>query len=289
MQFCRAGSIDEAVAELEHWGDDCRVLAGGTDLMLQFRRGEVAPGALVHIGRVEALRGLSTNGVTRLGALATHSELGSSTDLCERHPALVQSARTVGGWQTQAVGTLGGNICNGSPAADTIAPLLVAGAQVELRSARGDRRVDLEDFLVGRRTTVRAPDELLVAIEADPLPSDGGEVYLKVGRRGAMDVAIVGLAVRLRVAEDGVVSSARVALCSAGPVPFRATGAESMLVGSRAEVEAVDAAGVALVDAASPIDDGRATARYRSRVLSGLLARAVSACIEVARSRGEQA
>lgn len=280
MQFRRARTVDEAVDLLAGLGDEAQVLAGGTDVMIQYLDGQITPETLVHIEGIEELATASLNHRTTLGPLTTHRTLATDETLVTAHPALAASAGMVGGWQTQVVGTVGGNICNASPAADTVPPLLVADTQLTLASSRGQRRVALTDFFVDRRQTVLEPDELLTAIELDPLPRGAGEVYLKLGRRGAMEVAVVGMAVRLGFTPDGTVDSAAIAVCSVAPTPRRVPDAEAALIGSTLEPAALDAAGEALRAAASPIDDARASASYRLRTLRGLLERATAGCKE---------
>lgn len=294
MEFRRAASVDQALAWLSERGESAQVIAGGTDVMMQVARGEIAPAALVHI---EGVRSLATvgappgarraagqpapqvNGTIRLGALVTHRTLADDQAIRRRLPALCEAAATVGGWQTQAVGTLAGNICNASPAADTAAPLLAADAIVELLSTSGSRRVPLAEFFLGRRTVDRRPDELVTAIEAEPLGPNAAEVYLKAGRRGAMVVAVVGLALRLQFDATGErVTRARVALCSVAPTPVRAPATERILVEGGAGPDAVTEAGRALLTEVAPIDDARGTAAYRRMVLPALLARAVACC-----------
>lgn len=278
MEFRAARSMDEALACLADVGDEAQIVAGGTDVMIQHMRHEIDPSVLLHIGRLNGLDGIAENGALSFGALTTHRDLATDPLVVAALPALADAASTVGGWQTQEVGTLGGNLCNASPAADTVPPLLVADAHAELRSATGTRRLSLDEFLLGRRKTARLPDELLTSITATPLGDRSGEVYVKLGRRSAMEVAVVGLAVRLVFDAAGTVTSARIAACSVAPRPYRATGAERVLAGSRLDDEALAEAGRALVDSAAPIDDARASADYRLRVLPGLLARAVVTC-----------
>ena len=282
MRFRRARTLDEALDVLGEMGDDVRILAGGTDLVIQYLQVEIAPGILLHIEGIRDLASVSLNGRTTLGPLITHRTLATDQALGIAHPALASAAGTVGGWQTQAVGTIGGNICNASPAADTVPPLLVADGHVTLVSRRGERRLPLTEFLLDRRRTARDSDELLIGIDLDPLPMGAGEVYLKLGRRGAMEVALVGIAVRIGFAGDGTVDSARIALSSVAPTPLRVPDAEAALIGSRLDPGALDAAGEALRAAAHPIDDARASASYRRRTLRGLLERATNLCREAA-------
>ena len=277
MEFRSHESVEETLGCLSELGDDAQVLAGGTDVMLQYQRGELRPAALVHIERIAELAEIAVaNGSVTLGALATHRAVVRDARLSTRLPALGEACATVGGWQTQEFGTVAGNVCNASPAADTIPPLLAAGAVLELSSRRGTRSVPLDEFVLGRRRTAREPDELVTAIRVESVPPGGGEVYLKVAPRSAMEVALVGLAVRLRLGDDGMVAEARIAACSVAPVPLRATVAEQALAGSRLEPERVAEAAAALGQLAEPIDDARATSAYRRRVLGPLLERAVA-------------
>ena len=292
MEFRHATSKGQALAWLAEDGDSASVLAGGTDVMMQYARGELSPASFVHIGGVRSLAatGRSADSArTRFGPLVTHRSLAKDPQIGHRHPALAEAAATVGGWQTQSVGTLGGNLCNASPAADTAPPLLIADAVVELSSAHGTRRVPLRDFFLGRRTVDRRLDELVTAIEAAPISGSAGEVYLKAGRRGAMVVAVVGLALRLLFDDQERVSDARLALCSVASTPVRACEAERILVEGGGSAEAVWQAGEALRREVSPIDDSRASAAYRRLILSGLLERAVSSCrSRAAAKRGQE-
>jgi carbon-monoxide dehydrogenase medium subunit len=234
---------------------------------------------MLHVGHVDGLRRTRVeDGTVGIGALVTHIGLQRDEVVSARFPALAEAAATVGGWQTQAIGTLGGNVCNASPAADTMPPLLAADAVVELASARGLRTIPLEDFVVGRRQTTREPDELLTELRLPEPPPRTGAVYLKVAPRLAMEVALVGLAVRLTLDPSGAVHEARIAVCAASPRPFRARTAEVPLQGAIPDDRAIRAAGELLAEEVRPIDDARATARYRRRVLPALLARAIGLC-----------
>jgi carbon-monoxide dehydrogenase medium subunit len=279
MELNAVDSLDDALEVLSEQGERCQVLAGGTDVMIQLARGEITPQLLLHVERVTALQAIETNGTTRIGALVTHRELATGV-LGTGFRAVAESAATVGGLQTQVVGTVGGNVCNASPAADTLPALLVHDAQVTLRSHAGSRTIALQDFVVGRRATTRTPDELLTAITLTTPGPRSGDVYLKVGRRSAMEVAIVGLAMRLALDPAGTVTDARVALASVGPRPVRSADAEAALVGSAADAESVRAAAQALLRDVDPVDDVRATADYRRRVIPGLLGRAVEICAQ---------
>ncbi len=285
MRFHSAESIPEALGLLADHGNEIQLLAGGTDVMIQLQRGEIASDFLLHLERIDSLKSLSSqNGHINLGALITHRRLSADKDLSEKLKALTEASRTVGGWQTQEVGTIVGNIANASPAADTIPPLLVGNTVVHLASSSGERAQALEKFIVGRRQTTRGPDELITSLDVEPLSDGSGEIYLKVGPRSAMEVALVGLAVRLSLNSDDTVTDARIAVCSVAPVAYRCGEAEQALIGSDLGDQAVGEAGHLLTNSAEPIDDARASARYRTRVLAPLLGRAIGICRERARA-----
>lgn len=279
MELRAVDSLDDALEVLSHRGDQCQILAGGTDVMIQLARGEITPAVLLHVEKLDELRGVDENGATRLGSLVTHRDLAKGM-LGERFRSIAESAATVGGLQTQVVGTVGGNVCNASPAADTLPALLVHDAQLTLRSSAASRTVPLDDFILGRRSTSRGPDELLTAITMATPGERTGDVYLKVGRRSAMEVAIVGLAMRLSFDPDGTVNDARVALASVGPRAARSAGAETALLGGRLEPESIEAAAEAVLGEVNPMDDLRGSADYRRRVIPGLLRRATEMCAQ---------
>ncbi len=284
MEFIDTHDLSEALAALDERGEDATVLAGGTDVVVQMLAGDIRPAALVHIRPLAELGGIASNDRTDIGALTTHWELGTSFLIREDHRALAEAALTVGGRQTQNVGTIAGNVVNASPAADLLPALLVANAQVTAVSSSGRRSLPLEEFLVDRKRTALAPNELVTSISLERPAARTGETYLKVGRRAAMEVALVGLAVCVRLDEDDAIADARIAVCAVGPKAVRVHEAEAALVGTRGEDAAVAEAGGLLQGAARPIDDVRGTARYRRRVLPELLARAVSECLERAKS-----
>ncbi|HSJ28538.1 MAG TPA: xanthine dehydrogenase family protein subunit M [Acidimicrobiia bacterium] len=273
--FISPTTTGEALAALQELGSSATILAGGTDIMVQLQAGQIHPETILHIGNLDDLRGIDrTDTAVGLGSLVTHHQVGIDAYLSRRLRALAEACSTVGGWQTQEVGTLGGNVCNASPAADTIAPLLVADASVTLASTGGTRSMPLVDFILGRRSTAARPEELLTRLDVTPCEAGTGEVYVKVAPRTAMEVAVVGLAVRLSMT-DGTVTDARIAATAVAPVPFRSSAAEQALIGSRLEVEAVEEASRLLAAEARPIDDARASASYRKMVLQRLVGRAV--------------
>lgn len=283
-----AHDLDEALAVLAESSDPVQVLAGGTDVGVQFLRGEIAPERVLYIGGIEALRGIAANGGLTLGALTTHRELAESPIVRQEFAALAEAANQVGGRQTQNVGTVGGNVANASPAADLPPALLLADAQVTLAGASGQRTLALADFFLARRQTARRPDELVTALALERPRPWTAEAYVKLGRRRAMEIAIVGLAMRLSFdeAREQIVD-ARVAVCAAAERPYRAPDAEAALIGSTLDEETLAEAGRLAAAPASPIDDVRASAEYRRRVIESLTVRAAQRCRDRALVSGE--
>ncbi len=283
MEFTSARSIEAATEVLGKFGTDTCILAGGTDVMVQLERGEIVARKLLHIEKIAALRRIESNSVIEIGALCSHRALAIATELNHIH-ALQQAAAGVGGWQTQQVGTLGGNICNASPAADTIPPLLVHDARVALVSYPDqERTLPLSAFVVGRRHIDRAPNELLSHVLIEPAPARTFDTYVKVGRRSAMEIAIVGLAIRLTLLDDyTTISDMRIAVCAVGPVPRRLPDVEPLFIGQRPNDELFIAASAEMSKHIAPIDDVRGSAAYRRRVLAGVLKHAVGSCLQKA-------
>jgi len=269
--FTPNNSLDEVVTNLSKYGDSCVILAGGTDVMIQNRRGEIKADRFLHIEKIVDLKGITIDDKIRIGAVTSHKTIEQSDVIRKFSPGLAMASATIGGWQTQAAGTLGGNICNSSPAADTIPALFVANAVISLRSLRKERNVRIEDFILGRRKTQRMEDEIVTQISIESLPEDSFERYCKVGPRSAMEVALTGIAVRLTFDSLGRVSNAAIAVCAVGPKPLRSRSAEAELIGSNLEDSDILDAASKLSDEIQPQDDFRASARYRKQVTSSML------------------
>jgi CO/xanthine dehydrogenase FAD-binding subunit len=272
-------SLAEA-AELLRAGN-VTVLAGGTDLMVQLRSGKLRAGpVLMNIRHLPELKGIAeADGVVRIGALVTITELLASPLVRARLGLLWQACDHFASDQIRNAGTLGGNVCNASPAGDTLVPLLALDATVVLASrpdaALATRRVPLGSFLVGPGRTVRAPGELLVAVEM-PLPPSGfvGEFY-KHGARPALDIATISLAVGAR-RDGGVLRDVRVAFGAVASTPIRAPRTEAMLEGHAADAATVDAAAQAALAEIDPISDVRASDWYRRELVCNMLKRTLA-------------
>ncbi|HYJ80150.1 MAG TPA: xanthine dehydrogenase family protein subunit M [Longimicrobiaceae bacterium] len=253
-------SLDHALELLRDEGT-LVPLAGCTDVYVGLNFGTLPATRFVDLWGLDELRGIeAADGVLRVGALATHTDLVRSPEVRARLPILRDACREVGGVQIQNRGTLAGNVANGSPAGDTLPVLAVAEATVVLRSADGERRVPFNGFYTGYRATVMRPDELIVAIEIPAV--EGGQWFRKVGTRAAQAISKVVMA-----AVRG--PRPRIALGSVGPTVVRLSATEDALASGASIAEAQRV----LADEITPIDDVRSTADYRRQVALNLLAR----------------
>jgi CO/xanthine dehydrogenase FAD-binding subunit len=255
-------TLDEAL-RLKADVPDALPIDGGTDVMVELNFDRRRPDAILDLNRVPELDGWSReNGAVRLGASLTYTE-AMAEPLAELLPALAEASRTVGSPQIRNRGTVGGNLGTASPAGDAVPPLLVAGAEVELRSTRGMRTLPLEEFLVGPKQNALEQDELIVAVW---VRAPGmRQTFMKVGPRNAMVIAVCSLA----LAVDEERSELRAAFGSAGPVPTLVAAPQA----ERADFPE------RVAEAASPIDDVRGTAAYRRHALRVLTKRAMDRCL----------
>lgn len=252
--------------------EDRLVLAGGTDLFAATGSSRLDRPVL-DVTRIAGLAGISeTPDGLRIGACTPWAGIAGAA-LPPALDALRQAAVEVGGRQIQTTGTIGGNLCNASPAADGVPPLLAVAAEVELASARGTRRLPLADFLAGPRRTLRAADEVVTAVLVPRAGLTGRSRFLKLGARRYLVISIAMVAVRLEIA-TGVIVSAAVAVGACGPVALRLPAVEAALLGASAGA-ASRIASEDVLAALSPIDDIRASGAYRAEAAVELLRRAV--------------
>lgn len=282
--YSRPATLSEVMRLLDR--GSASVLAGGTDLVLLRADGLVdRADDIVDIKDVPGLRGitLERDGVVSIGAATTLQELAKS-ELLPRN-AVADGAALVGGWQTRARATIGGNICRASPAGDTIPGAMVLDAQLELVSIAGARRVPARDFFTGPGRTVRDSNELLTRII---IPSSGGaSAYVRFTNRLAMDLAVAGVAVHLEL-DQGRCSDARIALSAAAATPVLAPDAAMALVGTELDEPSIAAAAQLVLSSARPIDDARGSRAHRQMVLPVLAERSIGIALERARGRSEQ-
>src|SRR5215212_12080072 len=264
-------TLEEALGLLREGPNAWRPFAGGTDLMVLLEAGRLEHRRFFSIRHLRELRGVGeSDGVVRVGALTTYTEVRRSELLSRLFPMLRQAARETGGIAIQNRGTVGGNIANASPAADTPPALLAYDAEVELVSAEGARRVPYAEFHTGYKQTVMRADELIAGVIL-PRPREGARhFYRKVGTRRAQAISKVCFAATAEV-EGETLKEVRVALGSVAPVVLRCRRTEEVLRGRRLDEDLMRAAADELAREVTPIDDLRSTARYRTRVAQNLL------------------
>lgn len=267
------GSLDELWIVLEQHPKPS-VYAGGTDLLVRMRSGLVNPDALVCLERIREFKGVSEQGGhIRIGACTTHTALLSDPIVAEHLSVLTQALRVLGSPLIRNMGTIGGNICTASPAGDTLPPLYVLNASVELASMNGSRTLPIEDFIAAPGVTRLEEGEVLAAVWV-PKPIPGAVHHFeKVGLRNALACSVVSLAALVRALPDGTVEEASFALGSVGPTIVRCPDAEALLRGEKLNLENLQEAAVLVRKAVFPIDDVRATADYRRTVAGNLLLR----------------
>jgi CO/xanthine dehydrogenase FAD-binding subunit len=283
--FVQPTALAEALAiKAEH--PSAVPVAGGTDVLVDLNFDRMHPDMLLDLGRLPELRGSDeADGWIRLGAATTYHEL--SGGLASALPALAAAARTVGSPQIRNRGTVGGNLATASPAGDAHPPLLACGAEIEICSARGSRRVPVDEFFVGPKRSVLAADELIAAVHVPR--AAGPQQFAKVGTRNAMVIAVCSFALAL----DPVRRTVRTGIGSAGPVPLRAPGAEALAAAAldwdhpEDLPESLQARFAELVSqAARPIDDVRGTSAYRLHALGVLAGRTLHWAWDDYHSRG---
>jgi carbon-monoxide dehydrogenase medium subunit len=278
-------SIAEAVGLAARFGDAARFLAGGTDLLIQIERGRIAPKQVIGLQRVPGLDALAVNGRVVLGAGVTHRRIEKTSAFHGPLHGLVEGAEVIGGHQVRNVATVGGNIANASPAADLVPVLLALDADVTLVSVNGERTLPLTHFLLGPGRTDRRPDELLLRVTFPSLAPRTGTAFLKAGRRRAMEISVVcvAVAVTLDAAGERCVE-ARVALGAVAPTTIRARAAEALLAGAPAIAETFRRAGTLAAEACDPISDVRASASFRRHLVATLVPRALARAVDRART-----
>lgn len=284
MQYLAPATLDEAVGAYAAAAGTARILAGGTDLLVQMRSGLVRPGLIVDIKKIAELTGVAetADGGFVVGAAVSGAALAKHPRFGKVWPGVLEALNLIGSTQVQGRASLGGNLCNGSPAADSVPALVAARATVTLLGPKGRRELPVEDVPAGPGRTNLAPGEIAVSFALPPRPPGSGDAYLRMIPRTEMDIAVVGCGVSL-VLEDGACTAARVALGAVAPTVLRVDAAGEALVGSRLDEAALEAAAAACRAACKPIDDKRGTVAYRTRVSGVLLKRATAVAAERAR------
>lgn len=285
MRYESPQSVDEAVALLANGTGSSRVLAGGTDLLVQLRAGMIEPDLIVDIKGVRETREITAeNGGLRVGAAVSGAELGEHVAVKETWPGVVESVELIGSTQIQGRASMGGNLCNASPAADSVPALIAAAATCTVAGPGGQREVAVEDICTGPGQTSLGTGEFVVSFFLPARTSRSGDAYLRFIPRTEMDIAVVGAGISLTLDESGVCSAARVALGAVAPTARLVPEAGAALVGTRLEDADLDKMAAAASAACAPIDDKRGTVAYRIKVAGVLARRACAIALERARN-----
>ncbi|HEY54374.1 MAG TPA: xanthine dehydrogenase family protein subunit M [Caldilineae bacterium] len=266
FDYVKAKTLEEASALLAEHNGDARPFAGATDLLIRIERGFLHPAKMVDIKNLPGFRAINAldNDWLRIGAAVTMNEVVIHRDVESRYPLLAEACQSVASYQLRNRATIGGNICNASPAADSAPALICYGAEAIIHGPQGERRVTVEDFFQGVGQTALERGELLTAIEIPPPPDGAVGRFLKLGRTTVGDISVMNVAV-LGWPDENAASGAswRIVLGSVAPTPIRAPQAEKLLAGDTSPA-GIEAAARAAADTARPIDDIRASAAYRT-------------------------
>jgi xanthine dehydrogenase FAD-binding subunit len=285
MRYHTPATFEDASAIAAATSGVTRFLAGGTDVLVQMRADIVTPDDLIDIKHIPGVKDvvLEDDGCWRIGAAVAGAELTAHAGLCADWPGVVEGMGLVGSTQVQGRATLIGNLCNGSPAADSVPGLAAAGAEVSVVGPKGARQVKVEDIPAGPGRTTLAKGEVIAGVYLPPRGKGGGDAYLRFIPRTEMDIAVVGCAVNLRVDGDKI-TEARVVLGAVAPTIVVVADAAKALIGSTLDAAALDALAAAASAACRPINDKRGTIAFRTDV-AGVLARR-AAKIAYDRARG---
>lgn len=285
MQYVAPSTLDEAVSAYAAANGAGRILAGGTDLLVQMRAGMVTPGLIIDIKNIAEMTSVeeTSDGGFVVGAAISGAVLEEHPKFGSVWPGVLEAINLIGSTQVQGRASAGGNLCNGSPAADSVPALIAAGAIATVRGPNGSREIPVEDVPAGPGSTNLAPGEILVSFTFPSRPSGSGDAYLRMIPRTEMDIAVVGVGVSLTL-EDGVCTAARVGLGAVAPTVLLVEEAANALIGSKLDDAALDSAAAACSAACNPIDDKRGTIAYRTKVAGVLLRR--TAKIAANRVRG---
>ena len=276
MRYIRPSSLEDAVGLLAEASGKAAILAGGSDLLVRMKGGFVEPELIIDIKAIDSLRHIreSDDGFV-IGAAVPCAVLGENTALRRAWPGVVEGAKLIGSKQVQGRCTIVGNLCNASPAADSVPALVAAGAKALIRGPAGSRTIAVEMVTLGPGKTSLAPGEIIEAVLLDKRQANSGDAYQRFTPRTEMDIAVVSAAINLTLDDQGVVQFARVALGAAAPTVLIVEEAAEILVGSRIDDKTLERLAEACSAACRPIDDKRGTIEFRKKV-AGVLAKRVA-------------
>jgi len=267
-------------------GGGGRPLGGGTDLLVQMKSGRARPKAIVDLKRIPGMIGIrEEGGGFSIGAATPGALLGEHTALAAAWPGVVEGANLIGSTQIQGRATLAGNLCNASPAADSVPAMVAAGATAVVVGSKGRREVPVEQVPTGPGSTSLAPDEFVAEIKLPARPPHAADAYLRLIPRTEMDIAVVGAGVNLTLDAGGTITDARVALGAVAPTVILVPDAAKAIIGTKLDEAALAALDAAARAAAKPIDDKRGTVDYRIKIAGVLARRAAGIAYERAKAR----
>lgn len=273
MRYERPTTLQAASQLLAKEKGSAYVLAGGTDLLVRLRTGFIEPDLIVDIKRIASTRAIAkTASGFKIGAAVSGAELGENAALKKAWPGVVEAANLIGSKQVQGRCTMVGNLCNASPAADSVPALVAAGAKAVIAGPKGKRTIPVEQVPVGPGKTSLKKGEIIEALVLPKRPARSGDAYLRFIPRTEMDIAVVGVGVSLTLDAKGVVKDARVALGAVAPTVLLVPAAAKAIIGTKLDAKAMDALAAACSAACKPIDDKRGTREYRIKV-AGVLAK----------------
>lgn len=288
FEYVAPATLDEAVAVLAKHGAAARVLAGGTDVIIQEREGRREVGVMVDVKKIrEAMElSLAADGSLRVGAAVSCARIYRDKEIARRFPALIDSASLIGGMQIQSRASIGGNLCNSSPAADSIPTLIVLGATCEIAGPGGRRTVAVEDFCTAPGRNVLGPGELLVALTFPAPAANSGAAFERFIPRNEMDIAVVNAAASVKLSADGSrFESARIAVGAVAPTPLFVKAAGDALASQPVSAETIEKAAEAARAAAKPITDMRGSIGQRRHLAGVLTERVINTAVARARGR----
>jgi len=276
IRYLAPRTLDEAVGAFAAARGAARILAGGTDLLVQMRAGAVRPGLIVDIKKIAEMTSIeeTADGGFRIGAAVSGAVLAEHPRFGQVWPGVLEAVNLIGSTQVQGRASPGGNLCNASPAGDSVPAMIAADAIVTVQGPDGRRQMPVAAVPAGPGRTNLAPGEILVSFTLPPRPQGSGDAYLRMIPRTEMDIAVVGCGVSLTL-RDGICIAARVGLGAVAPTVLLVEEAAKALAGSRLDAAALEAAAAACRAACRPIDDKRGTIAYRTRIAGVLLKRTV--------------
>ena len=287
MRYMIAQSAKAASAALAEEPGNARVLAGGTDLLVQMKSGNLRVDLVVDIKKIPGIRSITAEaGGLRIGAAVAGSELGEHAGVCAMWPGVVEAARLIGSTQVQGRCTMVGNLCNGSPAGDSVPALVAAAAVVRVEGPEGSRDCPVLDIPAGPGRTTLKKGEIITSVFLPARPERSGDAYLRFIPRTEMDIAVASAAVNLTLDAGGTVTAARVALGAVAPKVVLVDAAAKAIIGTKMDDAALAALAAACEAACTPIDDKRGTIAFRTST-AGVLARR-AAQIAYARAGGSK-